>query len=69
MKDLSILNQRNFLTTKELCVYVYDQQISVTTLNVLVKEGKIPSVRVGRKNLIPVSFAREQLQINEGGMR
>ena len=60
MEKNAILNERNFLTPRELC-QVFDNQISVTTVNVLIKNGKIPSARLGRKNLIPVSFAREQL--------
>ncbi len=58
-----LLNQRNFLTPKELSE-IFDRQISVTTINVLIKEGKIPCSKLGRKNLIPVSFAKEQ--INKG---
>ena len=60
MQKNEILEERNFLTSRELCE-VFDKQISVTTINVLIREGKIPSVKLGRKNLIPVSFAREQL--------
>ena len=56
-----ILNERNFVTTKEFCE-IFDHQISPTTVNVLIRKGKIPSVDLGRRNLIPVSFVREQLE-------
>lgn len=58
-----LLEQRNFLTPKELSE-IFDRQISVTTINILIKEGKIPCSKLGRKNLIPASFAKEQ--INRG---
>lgn len=58
-----LLEQRNFVTPKELSE-IFDKQISVTTINVLIREGKIPCTKMGRKNLIPVTFAREQ--INKG---
>ncbi len=56
----SLLDERNFLTPREFRD-VFDGQVSVTTINVLIRQGKIPSARMGRKNLIPVSFVREQL--------
>lgn len=34
-----LLEQRNFLTSKELSE-IFDHQISVTTINVLIREGK-----------------------------
>ena len=55
-----LLEQRNFLTPAELSE-IFDRQISVTTINVLIREGKIPCSKLGRKNLIPVSFAKEQI--------
>ena len=55
-----ILEERNFVTPKELAE-IFDNHISVTTINVLIREGKIPSCKLGRKNLIPVSFVKEQL--------
>lgn len=58
-----LLEQRNFVTPKELSE-IFDKQISVTTINVLIREGKIPCTKMGRKNLIPVTFAKEQ--INKG---
>ncbi|MBE6095615.1 MAG: helix-turn-helix domain-containing protein [Schwartzia succinivorans] len=58
-----LLEQRNFVTPKELSE-IFDKQISVTTINVLIRQGKIPCSKMGRKNLIPVTFAREQ--INKG---
>ena len=60
MRKNDLLEERNFLTPKELSE-VFDHNISVTTINVLIREGKIPSTKLGRKNLIPVSFVREQL--------
>lgn len=60
MRKNDLLKERNFLTPKELSE-VFDHNISVTTINVLIREGKIPSTKLGRKNLIPVSFVREQL--------
>ena len=61
----AILNERNFVTTKEFCE-IFDHQISPTTVNVLIRKGKIPSVGLGRRNLIPVSFVREQLATGAG---
>ena len=55
-----ILDERTFLTPAEL-VEIFDHNISVTTINVLIRKGKIPSSKLGRKNLIPVSFVKEQL--------
>lgn len=61
MKDTSLLNERNFITPREFSA-VFDHQISVTTINVLIKKGKIPVSKLGRKNLIPVSFVRSELE-------
>ncbi len=55
-----LLDERNFITPAEFAE-ILDNQISVTTINVLIRKGKIPCVKMGRKNLIPVAFAREQL--------
>ena len=63
MRKNELLEERNFMTPKEL-EEICDNQISVTTINVLIREGKIPCSKLGRKNLIPVTFAREQ--INKG---
>lgn len=63
MRKNELLEERNFITPKELAE-IFDNQISVTTINVLIREGKIPCSKLGRKNLIPVTFAREQ--INKG---
>ncbi len=60
-----ILNERNFVTTKEFCE-IFDHQISPTTVNVLIRKGKIPSLGLGRRNLIPVAFVREQLEKGAG---
>ena len=59
MRNL-LLDDRNFLTPAELAE-VFDYKISVTTINVLIRKGKIPCTKLGRKNLIPVSFACAQL--------
>lgn len=61
MKDLSLLDERNFLTVSELSDLVFDGHICVTTINTMIKNGKIPSERLGRKNLVPVSFCRKIL--------
>ena len=53
------------MTTKEFCE-IFDHQISPTTVNVLIRKGKIPSVGLGRRNLIPVAFVREQLEKGAG---
>ena len=55
-----LLDERNFVTTKEFCE-IFDHQISPTTVNVLIRKGKISSVGLGRRNLIPVPLFREQL--------
>ncbi len=59
----AILEERNFVTPKEFCE-ILDGQISVSTVNALIKKGQIPSSRLGHKNLIPVWFAKQQ--INKG---
>ena len=63
MRKNELLEERNFITPKELAE-IFDNQLSVTTINVLIREGKIPCSKLGRKNLIPVTFVREQ--INKG---
>lgn len=63
MRKNELLEERNFITPKELSE-IFDNQLSVTTINVLIREGKIPCSKLGRKNLIPVTFVREQ--INKG---
>ncbi len=55
-----LLDERNFITPAEFAE-ILDNKISITTINVLIRKGKIPCSKLGRKNLIPVSFAREQL--------
>ena len=60
-----ILDERNFVTTKEFCA-IFDNMISVTTVNVMIRKGKIPSVGLGHRNLIPVSFVRELLEKGAG---
>lgn len=55
-----LFENRNFITPAEF-VEILDNKISVTTINVLIRKGKIPCAKFGRKNLIPVTFAREQL--------
>lgn len=65
MKDLSLLEKRNFLTSAEVSEIVYDGLLSITTINTMIKRGKIPSEKLGRKNLIPVSFARKMLGVEE----
>ena len=62
MKDLSLLDTRNFLTTAEVAEIVFDGHMSITTINNLIRRGKIPSERLGHKNLIPVWFARKMLE-------
>lgn len=55
-----LLKERNFITPAEL-TEIFDHQISVTTINVLIRQGKIPCSKLGRKNLIPVAFVIDQL--------
>lgn len=62
MKDLSLLDNRNFLTVAEVSDIVFDGHLSITTINTMIKRGKIPCEKLGRKNLIPVSFARKILE-------
>lgn len=57
---LELLKERTFVTPAELRE-IYDRQISVTTINAQIKEGKIPCSKLGRKNLIPVSFVMAEL--------
>lgn len=64
MKDLSLLDNRNFLTVAEVADVVFDGHLSITTINTMIKRGKIPSEKLGRKNLIPVAFARKMLEAN-----
>lgn len=60
MKNAELLNSRNFVTPTEFCE-ICDNQVSVTTVNLLIRQGKIPCCKMGRKNLIPVSYVRELL--------
>ncbi len=64
-KELDMLNERNFISGQELRKVVFDNQISITTINSLINKGKIPAVKLGRRNLIPVSYAIEQLGLSE----
>lgn len=64
MKDLSLLDNRNFLTVAEVADVIFDGHLSITTINTMIKPGKIPSEKLGRKNLIPVAFARKMLEAN-----
>lgn len=57
-----LLDTRNFITPREFCE-VYDGQVSVTTVNLLIRKGDIPCSKMGHKNLIPVEFVRQQLEI------
>ena len=54
-KKITILIPKNYLTTKEVSE-VFDSQISVTTLNDLIRADLIPYVKQGRKKLIPTEF-------------
>lgn len=56
----ALMEERNFLTPAEMRE-VFDGQISVSTINELVKSGKIPASKLGRKNLIPVWFVRREI--------
>ena len=64
MNDLSLLDNRNFLTVAEVADVIFDGHLSITTINTMIKQGKIPSEKLGRKNLIPVAFARKMLEAN-----
>lgn len=59
---ITLLSKRNFLTPTELSE-IFDKQISATTINNLIRNGIIPAVRLGRKNLIPTSFVLERLKL------
>ena len=61
MKHKGILEERNFVTPSEMRE-IFDRKISVTTINELIRAGKIPCSKLGRKNLIPVWFVKEQIQ-------
>ena len=63
MRKNELLEERNFITPQELAE-IFDHKLAVTTINAMIRKGKIPSSKLGRKNLIPVTFAREQ--INKG---
>ncbi len=56
----ALVDERNFLTPREVRE-VFDQQLSVSTINELIKAGKIPASKLGRKNLVPVWFVRQEL--------
>ena len=62
MKKNELLEQRNYITTQELRDCVYDGQISLSTINRLIRAGEIPTQKMGRKNLIPVAWAQSQLE-------
>ncbi len=56
-----LLEERNFVTPVEMRE-LFDGQISVTTINELIRAGKIPCSKLGRKNLIPVWFVRQEIE-------
>ena len=62
MKNTELLDSRNFVTPTEFCD-ICDNQISVTTVNLLIRKGEIPCCKMGRKNLIPVSYVRKILEV------
>lgn len=62
MKNAELLDSRNFVTPAEFCE-ICDNQVSLTTVNLLIRKGNIPCCKMGRKNLIPVSYVREILSI------
>ena len=41
MKNMELLDERNFLTVKELRDVVFDRQVSVTTINVMIRKDEI----------------------------
>ena len=41
MKNMELLDERNFLTAKELRDVVFDRQVSVTTINVMIRKDEI----------------------------
>ncbi|SFL43981.1 MerR family transcriptional regulator [Pelosinus propionicus] len=56
-----MMNSRNFLDLEEVRMEVFSGKISRAYCYVLVKQGKIKAIRVGRKILIPVNEAARLL--------
>ncbi len=61
MKHKELLEERNFVTPAEMRE-IFDRKISVTTINELIRAGKIPVSKLGRKNLIPTWFVRQEIE-------
>lgn len=61
MRHEELLQERNFVTPSEMRE-IFDCKISVTTINELIRAGKIPCSKLGRKNLIPVWFVRQEIE-------
>ena len=60
MYKKTILTEGNFLTPKELSE-ILDKRVSATTINTWIRNGKIPALRLGRKNLIPMPLLLAQI--------
>ncbi len=61
MKHKELLEERNFVTPAEMRE-IFDGQLSVTTINELIRAGKIPVSKLGRKNLGPTWFVRQEIE-------
>ena len=54
--------EKNFFTIAEVQKEVFSNTITRPTILKLVKNGEIPSVQLGKKTLIPGSWARKILR-------
>lgn len=68
MYKKTILTEGNFLTPKELSE-ILDKRVSATTINTWIRNGEIPALRLGRKNLIPMPLLLAQLTPTEKAER
>lgn len=54
--EVKKMKERKFFTVSQLVAYLGDGVISRGTIYLMIKKGEIPTVRIGERILIPVSW-------------
>lgn len=54
--EVKKMKERKFFTVSQLVAYLVDGVISRGTIYLMIKKGEIPTVRIGERILIPVSW-------------
>lgn len=60
-------NERKFWSPDQVRHEIFLDEISKTTILTMLRKGKIPSIRMGRRWFIPSTWVQEQL--NVGGTK